>query len=754
MRNFIWSLIALFCISAVSFSQTQNIEKGSYLSNFRGHPIKLNLLDDNRYEFFMSSGNSDTKFSGDYEVKEDSLLFPYKPEKKSFFNLICKNDKKAKKIKISFSDPPSNPIFIGVQNGSNIVQYKNITDFENQAEDDESKKYVFKIDRVDYLYLICENPNSDSKFSKFALPKDVSEIIINYQLDYFADSKVSGFFDTKSNKLIIAGRYNENPLVFINSKNVLDDSSSTIFPLENQLVLNWTYPGKVSLEKEKSKADYIIDSAQARVDVPEIDFKLKINNNLESAIVSTKEVKNKYLVVFVDNAKNISKDIFENFIENREKSLSYSMNDQYNPMYDIFNYYLTSAEDKIWIENNKIKDDTNIFVLNGDGDLLATAQYDFSDEGDLFSFSGALYKKLLKQDAFLSIDKEMKAKSGSEDNLIKALNRGSVLDRSYIYVDDTSNHSDASEFKMSKISLNKKELVKAWKKLIESHQKDTKPNMYLAEAILREINGMGFFKQFFDDHKTLNDTDLLSIDYLLKHYDAIEEERLEFNNKEGEYHDLGEIVSEINSALKQNNYSSDTESSEKAINNIIGYKKIIDAGKGNFETYKNYFEYFIDDENQDSSDIDFFKSLENYFDSKLISEKLSSIEKLDDLYTSSDFISGSFNSESDYPYDRWTLFKNFHSDLCHFAALKIISKPQNNGYIKKGIKWAEYSVAVNKNNTYYLTALAQLYYKDGQKDKAVKTQELVVEFIKDVEDDAPIIASEILEKMKNGTYGE
>lgn len=39
-----------FCLISVSFSQTKGIETGSYLSTNKGQKIRLNLLDDNKYE--------------------------------------------------------------------------------------------------------------------------------------------------------------------------------------------------------------------------------------------------------------------------------------------------------------------------------------------------------------------------------------------------------------------------------------------------------------------------------------------------------------------------------------------------------------------------------------------------------------------------------------------------------------------------------------------------------------------------------
>ena len=90
MRNFIWSFLAFFCLTSVSFSQTKNIEKGSYLSTNKGQKIKLNLLEDNKYELVFYSGN--------YEIKGDSLLFVSSAKTESGFELAFKNDKKAGRI--------------------------------------------------------------------------------------------------------------------------------------------------------------------------------------------------------------------------------------------------------------------------------------------------------------------------------------------------------------------------------------------------------------------------------------------------------------------------------------------------------------------------------------------------------------------------------------------------------------------------------------------------------------------------------
>ncbi|MFZ0598051.1 MAG: hypothetical protein WAM46_13795, partial [Flavobacterium sp.] len=93
------------------------------------------------------------------------------------------------------------------------------------------------------------------------------------------------------------------------------------------------------------------------------------------------------------------------------------------------------------------------------------------------------------------------------------------------------------------------------------------------------------------------------------------------------------------------------------------------------------------------------------------------------------------------------------SNLANSAAWTVVSKPGNSSFIKSAITWSEYSLVVAKNNPYYLDTLAQLYYKDGQKQKAIETQTLAVKYLTaEVEEETAIEIKETLSKMQNGTY--
>ena len=73
-------------------------------------------------------------------------------------------------------------------------------------------------------------------------------------------------------------------------------------------------------------------------------------------------------------------------------------------------------------------------------------------------------------------------------------------------------------------------------------------------------------------------------------------------------------------------------------------------------------------------------------------------------------------------------------------------------WVKKAIFWSETSLKIEKDNSYYLDTLAQLYYKNGEKEKAIATESKAIENIKDNSTEQTEQYKIVLEKMKAGTY--
>lgn len=740
MRNFLSSTLVLFFVTSFSFVQAQTIEKGSYLSkdNDQGLNLKLNLLENNKYELVFLEGN--------YEVKNDSLLLKGNNRDGVIFNVdyTYNTPVSVGKLKVKFIESLYYGFYIGTQSGTDPVKYQRLSDIQLIDEETEDSSLNFEIDHAQFLYLVYEGYGSGtpSKILKFAVPNNATGVTIKYQ-PYSENTELKGFFDKKTNELTVFEISGKNPLVFQNTKLVNQEPVKTkLLPLESKSINDWTYPGK---------DEGIIDNRGITVDgvapevydvAPKVDFKLKAESFLADAIKVAKATDNKFLIVYNDIDNKSAQAYFDAFIKSQEETIGYNFYEAYDPLYDVYNYYLTNKNDKSWLKKNKISDSPSIIILDKNGNILATAKSNLIDKQYQFTYYDALYSKLKKASALADFSKVITNKKASDADLIKAFNAVSVFaSTSDDYYSDEPTESD---FKFAKSTLDKKQVESAWEKIVIAHQKDTKPNMMLVESILAEIKSAGFNKVIFKTDKVLSDTDFKSIDYLLKHYDAIEAQSQEYNTKDDTRVAIGDISSEISSALQNNTILYvDGEVREKSDEKRVmeTYQKLISGGKGNFESYRSYLYYLTEKAKNGDPDNLYLKEFDAYFNKMLVTQE-NVIQRLDEMYSAD--VSTSYYS--------WKEFKEYHTNLCNDAAWFTVLNSKDAAFIKKAIKWSEYSLVVKKNDPYYLDTLAQLYYKDGQKEKAIKTQQQAVEFSKDVEEETKIEMQETLVKMQNGTY--
>jgi hypothetical protein len=740
MRNFLLSALVLFFVTSFSFVQAQTIEKGAYLSkdNDQGLNVKLNLLENNKYELVF--------LEGDYEVKNDSLLLKSKNRDGVIFNVDYVYDTPVSvgKIKVKFTEPLYYGFYIGTQKGTDPVKYQRMSDIQLVDDETEDSSLNFEIDHAQFLYLVYEGYGSDSpsKMLKFAVPDNATGVTIKYQ-PYSDNPELKGFFDKKTNDLTVFEISGKNPLIFQNVKFANQEPAKTkLLPLESKNIIGWTYPGK---------DEGIIDNRGITVDgvapevydvAPKVDFKLKVESSLEDAIKGTKTTDNKFLIVYNDIDNNSAQTYFDAFIKSQQETIGYNFYEAYDPQYDVYNYYLTNKNDKSWLKKNKISDTPSIIILDKNGNILATAKSNLIDKQYQFTYYDALYTKLKKASALTDFSKVITNKKASDADLIKAFNAVSVF--TGISDDYYSEEPVEGDFKFAKSTLDKKQAQSVWEKIIIAHQKDTKPNMMLVESILAEIKSAGFNKVIFKTDKVLNDIDFKSIDYLLKHYDAIETQSQEYNAKDDTRVAIGDLSSEISSVLQNNailyaDGGVGEKSDEKRV--IETYQKLISGGKGNFESYRSYFYYLAANAANGDPDNLYLKEFDIYFDKMLVRQE-NVIQRLDEMYS----------ADVSTSYYGWKEFKEYHTNLCNDVAWFTVLHSNDAAFIKKAIKWSEYSLIVKKNDPYYLDTLAQLYYKDGQKDKAIKTQQLAIQFFKDVEEETKMEIQETLVKMQNGTY--
>jgi len=735
MQNY-WSFLLLFLfLSVSSFAQQETLKSKSYYSlDDSGRRMKLNLLDNNKFELVLSYG--------DYEVINDSLLFKNKDGDKSVFEVqYIKNAKiKRDKIKVSFEEDSSlYGIYIGTQNGTDSIHYQKVSDltaYDSNGDFSES----FEMNRAQYFYFVNEGFDYETrKIFKYEIPNAITElkVKVNYVLP---NIPIKGYLDNKKNELSI-GEY-DNITVFYSDEPIVDSDKSIIPPLETKQVLSWTYPGK-----EETDGDAVAPEESA--DLPATDFKIKIAKSLPEALQQTKTDGNKFLAVYSDPKNAEAQAEFDNLIEKQQRYIGY-ISSTYEPQYDPFNFYLTSKEDESWLKKNKMTDSPVLMVLDEKGTILAWAKSNLSpDKTDKFMYYDSFNSKLKRTYLKNNFAQTVNTKNSKDVELVQAFYDVSALgplgDYDYEYSEEDGNKDD---FKFVKFDLDQKKARQVWKKVIETHQNDISPDMVLVQAILQEIKSVGYTKQVYLKDKVLDEVDFKAIDYLIKHYDAIDAKRRAFNEQENAPIQIGNLSTEISNALQNstsiyNNDGSYIKSDQRKIKEA--YEKIMSIDKGNFQFYSNYFNYLADIAEKTNDNTVYIQEFEKYFDKYLVN-KDSMVQNLDQLFDNA------FDSNSLHYYD-WKEFKEYHSNLCNEISWSVVLDSKNQSYIKKAINWSECSLVLNKNNPYYLDTLAQLYYKDGQKNKAISTQTLAVKYInEDVEEQTATDIRETLSKMQNGTY--
>jgi len=133
---------------------------------------------------------------------------------------------------------------------------------------------------------------------------------------------------------------------------------------------------------------------------------------------------------------------------------------------------------------------------------------------------------------------------------------------------------------------------------------------------------------------------------------------------------------------------------------------------------------------------DFYENFVSRFDTKNI------LESLNNYY------------ENNYELN-WYNLKNDFSTMANNVSWYVVDNQINDpNRIKKAIEWSEMSLKLSRNNSYYMDTLAQLYYKNGDKQKAISTQEDAIKNYKDAEVNPDTLneMKNVLDKMKSGSY--
>ena len=758
MKNklFVGSLLFL---SAMSYSQIK-FEKGSYISNSKGQRIKLNVKDDNKYEVAV--------FYGDYEVKNDTIHFKNNYAGQSEFEVSFSPDANPSKGKVivkimgDYISYYYASLYIGTQSGKATPSYKNFSEFSKNSELD-ANELVFEVNREDFFYLAKEEYQGKTDIFKYSLPRNANEIIIQYNPNYLGKMELKGYLD-ENKQLAIAELGSKMPLTFVPENKIEANKKEFVKPIETKSDANFTFPGKKDYYN-----DYAIGVDTTTAVYQGSDFKLDIKDNLLKALEATKKTPEKFLVIVYDTNNKNGKAEFQQFVSEKQYEISSYLTYQPEVKVDNYNFYQASEKDKNWLSKNKINDNPSVIVTDGEGAILSKTKGTINKNQSLFTASGQNENQLKVTKAMLDLKKSIDSKA-KEKQLLKgflALSELEILYDENVYetvvaapamdttmVTDYATAYDSTYYdsyspnksEFSKPSFDKKKVLNAWEMLVKSHAKDTKPNMDFVTAALAEIKGVGFYRQIFSETRMYDDANFKAIDYLTKHYaDIIIEQQKATGAKPDDFVDYYAdkpltLDLDLPTAISNNMLEFSEQATPEYKKRILGvYKNLLEKQNTDYKTKIDYFRLL----NSFSSDEQNYVQEYDAFFNAVFKGNANEIQVLDDIYTEK------INSGL---YDEWMAFKNNFSNASNEAAWFIVEKSKNPESVKKAIKWSESSLRIEKNNPYYLDTLAQLYYKNGEKQKAIATQEQALKYSETMGEETKADLETVLEKMKNGTY--
>ena len=775
--------LLLILITQISIAQ---VKIGEYFSNKKGEKIKLKILDDQNYEMIFLYGK--------YQQDGSSIKLS-QPEESNSFDVNYQTDSsKSNKITVEISGTSFiyyyySKIYFGTQTNSSSVEYKPLSDLIGDVSNDYGldKKYTFEIDKTDFFYLVEDNLTEESQIQKYSLPKNVSKIEIIYAVNYLSKLNLSGEINPTTGEISISEGGKSALLFSFKQDNELKNDK-IIKPIEKTTEKNWTYSGKKVVDDIYG---YPVDSAAVAVDTayeakPAYIFKTKVEDNLKSALEVTKKQSDKYFVVFYDKNPETAKTNFDEFIKSYETNAGYYMYDNYLPEYDPFNFYLASKKDKDFIKKFS-SEDSVIAIFDSNGNKLYHTKWDQTEAESIFSpYSYTIKTELEPIKSNVSIDQLFSNPKSSSDDIITQLEKLSNITMPYDYSDDVVVAPSATEVvevredikeveadktvedaakaaeevakeasetietvepaydysllkeknNLYKLKSTPESINNKWKQILDKAKIDKDFNYKVAKITNAEVSNIGFNKALFNqDKKLLNSADFSSLDYLIKNYDAIKNyqktDSLDYSEP------LGNVIDYNVTTVLNKNLDKENGADKSHYDKILSYyKKFLAASKNNPTLSKGYMNALKSQDLQ----IEYLEAYNNYFNS-ILPNNSNFIEQLDKAYVTK-------NS-----YEDWKSYKYNFANTANEASWYVVEKAKDANAIKNAIKWSETSLTIEKENAYFLDTLAQLYYKNGQKEKAIQTQLKAIEKIDQIyEEETKEEMKNVLTKMQNGTY--
>lgn len=741
--------IFAFFISLYTFAQN-GISPGSYIvkeENSR-EKFSLQINPDQTFQVVIFDGNIKYE-NGKYRLAIDNVS-------SSSVGVELNKDVPVNKSNLKIEIDP-NLSYYGYAvyySFDNQTDFKKISELFESATSTEEGNYKTQIERPKSIFILEKNSEGQNQVARFDIPSSVGGIKLNFQYTNYKEFENFQLVQDPSDNSRLMLDVGSEKIDLVKKEAQVANANL----LKPEMSINTTF--KFPEEEVYGEETYAVDEAVAAEDVTPYEF--KTFNSLTEAqneIAGT----DRFLVVGFDKSNDFPNN-FNEMVKSVGENYYYYQSEE-DGTAPIFEFYPLKESEKSVFTKNDIKDFPHIAILNTDGIIV----YHSQEEG----FEGLYYKfigyynnidYLKGANAKYKFDKVMKAKKVSlkdfQDALTVATQSIQVpYDSTYenevgisttsvqeveVEADDVAyaaaaavDDTDAANY--YQLQTKKEEFEQKWFELVKSHQNDATPDMAYIDLLKRSLINMGGLALFYNTKiSRLTDADKLGIDYLLKFEKEIEE-----SNNVAQYEYDQETINMSSKQVIANYFSSFEPSrlSETDLNSFNQYfKSILNKTNYDYSLTSGYLNSLSQDEFTKENIEIYSKFFNNNFN-----QNTSIIEQLDNYFEN--------NMISEYAYNDWNSFKYDFSNLANNMAWYVVTDIKDANMIKEAIKWSEASIAVSKNNGYYLDTLAQLYYKDGQKAKAIETEKKAIASTNEMEDPGTLDEMKsVLHKMEKGVY--
>lgn len=766
-------ILVLLLIISFGYSQAPILEPGVYRANVKGQKVMLKIFEDNKYEMAV--------FYGNYKVENDTITFLNREQNESAFQIkINKDAPFSSTLKIKFKTQgliyATRGIYIGIQKEDNaIIEYKPLSEYLSKRShnyNDRQKELKIDVDKTKYLYFVDSNQRSNTIVSKFEIDQNYNEIEVDYDGTSLLNFELKGTINPETKKLLVAEGRTQRDMLEFEKDGVEKEKTDAIKAVAVLSEKDWMKKNGFMQEVEFDSS-YLEKRPKANN-----TFKHVIAKNYSESLKSLEKTPEKFLVVVIDDGKESKKD-FDKFIKIQEEKLSRQMRRGYDAEKDRFNFYRASEKDKTTIENFKIKEKKALLFLNVNGELLYHTVGTLEDNSNLFASYYSVYDEVKRASEQLKLDKLINNKKATltdfkrsffeitnakktfnhydnqavVDTVVEdeyatetfTVDTAAVAyeeDANYLQVDDPEN--------LYEIKAPKEIISEKWKLIVNLYTQNNTYDEDFIQISKKELLSNGFIYKLYGGQKLVGETDFKILDYLYKnhaeilkneekHKNEVPTDEYQMNNEFSYQNSYDGIIPVLSSFFQKMTSESSHLHRSNQIKLLGYYKTFLQFSGFKLADFKNYLERIKESNLNDNSL--YFSEYQEFFQT-VDSRSPSLIESLDEMFVA-----------QRAHFMNWSDFKRSYSQLANTVAWDVVETKNNDiNTIQKAIKWSETSLKIDKNNHNYLDTLAQLYYKNNEKEKGIATEQKAIDGLKSTDKERMIEYTEVLEKMKNGTY--